>query len=325
MSFSTSLRQRLIVGVTGVALAALVVVAIVIRSRTFANDGPAGGDAPLPSRGVPADPVAEAAFRQAERYVRGDGVAKDDTAAAKSYREAADRGHPDAMNNLAVLLAEGRGVPADETAAVKLLADASGKGHAAATCNLGVMYFWGRGVGMDRKAACDHYLNAARAGYVPAMRNLCELVEDKESGRTREGLEWVQKAADKGDPAAIYMLGMFYDRMWTYGFPDKSVDKARELYVRAAELGQPNAIYALAMHYLEELGKFPKDYAEGLRWSLKGAEMNSRSAMFNVGYIYREGLGVPPDPEQAERWFAKSRNAGDPEKVAFKHVLLSVN
>ncbi len=316
--------KTLVGSAVGATLGVAVLVGLVVRGRTDTNAASTGGGTPQsPER--PSEPVAEAAFRDAIRYARGDGVPKDETAARERYANAADRGHLGSKNNLAVMLAEGLGGRVDEKAALKLLTEASGKGHPAATCNLGVMYFWGRGVATDEMAAYALYVNAAQAGYVPAMRNLGQLVEDRESGRAREGLEWVQKAADRGDAASIYMLGMYYDRMWTYGFPDKSVEKARDLYVRAADLGQPNATYALAIHYLEGLGRFPTDYAEGLRWSLKGAEQNSRSAMFNVGYIYREGLGVPPDPEKAERWFARLRGAGEPEKVPFKHVLMAVD
>ena len=61
--------------------------------------------------------VAQAQYRLALAYERGDGVARDLSAAAHWYSIAANHGFPPAQNNLAAMYAGGTGVIKDESAA----------------------------------------------------------------------------------------------------------------------------------------------------------------------------------------------------------------
>ena len=45
---------------------------------------------------------------------------------------------------------------------------------------------------------------------------------------------------------------------------------------------------------------------------LKSAELGMPSACFSVGYCYRHGWGVEPDPTEAKRWFEVAEANGDP-------------
>ena len=70
-------------------------------------------------------------------------------AAARLLREAADRGHPGAANNLGVLLQHGRGTQADLQDARSYYARAADAGLPAAQFNLGFMYLNGLGGDQD--------------------------------------------------------------------------------------------------------------------------------------------------------------------------------
>ena len=73
----------------------------------------------------------------------------------------------------------------------------------------------------------------------------------------------IRKAADQGDAAAQYNLGVMYDN------------------------GQG----------------VPQDYAEAVRWYRKAADQGDASAQYNLGRLYADGQGVRKDYVQALKWF----------------------
>jgi Sel1 repeat len=54
-----------------------------------------------------------------------------------------------------------------------------------------------------------------------------------------------------------------------------------------------------------------KDYASALSWFQKGADHGSPIAQFNMGWMYRDGLGVKQDYAQALVWFQKAAAQGN--------------
>ena len=95
------------------------------------------------------DNVADSLFKQAQKYAKGHGVAKDLTKAIALYQQAAEQGNADAQNNLGRLFYNAEGVPQDYKQAVALFRMAAEQGHAMAQTNLGWMYTNGHGVPQD--------------------------------------------------------------------------------------------------------------------------------------------------------------------------------
>ena len=54
-----------------------------------------------------------------------------------------------------------------------------------------------------------------------------------------------------------------------------------------------------------------ENYSEAMSWFRKAATSGNAEAMFNVGVLYRDGLGVPVDYGEALNWFRKAAGAGD--------------
>ncbi len=54
------------------------------------------------------------------------------------------------------------------------------------------------------------------------------------------------------------------------------------------------------------------DYATALEIWRPLAEQGDSDAQYNLGHLYRQGLGVPQDLEQAGRWYAKAAGQGVP-------------
>ena len=123
------------------------------RSAKGDNLGePTSGGLPQARRGtkhaVPAAPVkSKANDRSGRRSTPKESVskAKDNADAEKWYRKAAERGLPEAQNNLGLMYVIGRGVPQDDSEAVVWFRKAAQQGYAPAQSNLSEMRRQGRG------------------------------------------------------------------------------------------------------------------------------------------------------------------------------------
>jgi hypothetical protein len=82
-------------------------------------------------------------------------------------------------------------------------------------------------------------------------------------------------------------------------------------YEAAASGGSLHAQEILGSMYLmgEVLCPEPvkRDYAKAIYWLKRAAELQSAVAQHLLVKIYRDGLGVPRDGEEAERWALRAR------------------
>lgn len=82
-------------------------------------------------------------------------------------------------------------------------------------------------------------------------------------------------------------------------------------YEAAASAGSLHAQEILGSMYLmgEVLCPNPvkRDYAKALYWLKRAAELQSAVAQHLLAKIYRDGLGVPRDDDEAERWALRAR------------------
>ena len=101
---------------------------------------------------------------------------------------------------------------------------------------------------------------------------------------------WFRRAAEQGHVKAQYLIGYCYEN--GSGVP-KDDNKAAQWYVRAADQGDAEAQEAMA------------DY-----WFRK-AEQGDARAQCGLGSMYRKGLGVEQNGEQAVYWFRKAAEQGN--------------
>lgn len=112
--------------------------AITFFRRLF---GPVSVTEPGATAGEVADETVEAQFALGLKYARGLGEAQDFTAAARCYREAAEKSYPPAQFNLGMLYSGGQGVPKDEGQAMLWIGKAAQQGNAEAQYNLGMRLY----------------------------------------------------------------------------------------------------------------------------------------------------------------------------------------
>jgi len=124
--------------------------------------------------------------------------------------------------------------------AARLFRQAADLGNAEAMEELGEIYRTGDGLPKDGLEALRWFLRAAAAGRSSAMVSLgaLYLLGDNIAQSDEEAVRWFQKAADLKNPDALYDLGTMYEDGQGVS---RSLDKAKQLYGAAAELGNPEA------------------------------------------------------------------------------------
>lgn len=197
----------------------------------------------------------------------GDGIPVDKHGAAELYRRAADQGDPDAQYDLAFMLDGGEGIPQDRQEAERLFrlsadqgdtdaclciggilyergdyAGAEGyfmtaalKGDVKAAYNLGLMYSEGSLGEADPEKAEEWFESAATDGFAYAQTSLAGILYSK--GDIAGAAGWYRRAADQGEPTAMYNLGAF----GAAGMIQMDERESMDLLVRAATAGVDEA------------------------------------------------------------------------------------
>lgn len=191
---------------------------------------------------------------------------------------------------------DGIGVKQDYSMAVKWYKEAAKKGHADAMNSLGLYCDNGQGVRKSAGEAYKWYVRTAEAGSVDAMHNLGLCLRDGGSSEAFELLNkaakrcssgaiidlggslkkgelvcqdlngafaWELKAAQAGNPSAMFNIGVNYE---VGRVVDKNLEKALKWYVKAAEAGSAEAIFRLSMYLCEDEKKRRLSY---YRWQQK--------------------------------------------------------
>ncbi len=89
-----------------------------------------------------------------------------------------------------------------------------------------------------------------------------------------------------------------------------------------AEQGNAEAQFNLGNMYRKGLG-VPQDYAEAVKWYRKAAEQGYAEAQFNLGSMYYHGYGVPQDYAQAHMWYKLATSKippGEERDLAVKNL-----
>jgi len=277
-----------------------------------------------------------------ECYLRGEnGVEKDSTQAIKWFSKASDGGLVEGETSIANMYYHGLGVERDFQKAMNIFLNAAERGCAEAMCCMGDMYSLGQGVTMDYIQAMEWYVKAAKKNNPDACYNLGEMyvngdgveIDEKEAfewflkaaeldwtmakvkvGQCyRDGIgvdvsyekamEWFDKAADDGDVDALYEISLLYEE-------NEEDDMAVDYQLKAAELGHVGSMVAIGFKYQEGNSGLDQDYEMALEWFFKASSFKSGIAMWAMGTMFNEGLGVKQDFTQARKWFEKAYDFG---------------
>ncbi len=158
-------------------------------------------------------------------------------------------------------------------------------------------------------------------------------------GNLARAAVWYSRAAEAGNPAAMFHLAWAHEQRGYHGFkatlrapadpdgatafkegPDRSVEALRgagfqlaaKWYRKSADQGFAPAMNNLGELYLAGvLGR--RDVEEAFRWHLAAARAGNPIAAANVSLDYRMGRGVAVDEGQAREWATFLPRKGAPD------------
>lgn len=129
----------------------------------------------------------------------------------------------------------------DYDAAVAQWQGPAAKDDPDAMFNMGQAYKLGRGVPLDLAKAEDFYHRAAQKGHIRAADNYGMLLF--QTNRQTQAMPWLNAAADRGEPRAMYILGI---AAFNGDYAPKDLVRAFALMTRASQAGLQQATSSLA-------------------------------------------------------------------------------
>ncbi len=246
-------------------------------------------------------------------YANGIGVEQSFQKAIHWVAVAADRGLAAAQYLLATRYASGVAVEKDEYRALTWLVRAAEQGHPKAFHKLG------RLVGQSRQGlVLSCFTQAADLGLLEAHLALGEAVAQAQTGPDgiASAMASYQKAAEMGSPVAQYMLANMLAK-GEGGQPKP--DEALRWYRKAAAQNHPASQVALERMQGIRSVRSPAgtkrrpaaiERRQNVERWIHAAEVGDADARFHVALLFDEGLGVPVDVQEAEKWFWAAAQQG---------------
>jgi localization factor PodJL len=184
----------------------------------------------------------------------------------------ADGGNARAQLLMGLKYLDGNGVAVNETIAAKWLQGAANQGEPVAQYRLGTLYERGRGVGADLAKAAHWYQVAAKQGNRKAMHNLAVAYAEGRGVEKNftEAARWFQRAAAFGLADSQFNLAVLYER--GLGVP-QSLSEAYKWYAIAAAQGDSES-KARVQALVTQLKPQDRDSAEKAAASFKPETMN---------------------------------------------------
>ena len=303
-AYLSQFPQGLFVALAGVRLKAL---------QTPPAAAPVAALTPPPARDLAVS--AEEAQARGVRLIDMSNPNRDDAAAVRLFRWAADQGHAGARTNLGFMNELGRGgLAKDETEAVRLYRLAANQGDAVAQTNLGAMYESGRGgLTTDDAEAVRLYRLAANQGYMFAQTNLGWMYESGRGGLAKDDVEAARLyrlAASQGHARAQTNLAWMYQS--GYGGLAKDDTEAVRLYRLAVNQGFARAQINLGFMYETGRGGLARDEAEAVKFYRLAANQSEPVAQANLGNMYEYGKGgLQKDVSAAKSWYRLAARQGN--------------
>ena len=236
--------------------------------------------------------------------IDGVGVEKDSRLGVKWILKSASQDYPDALNQMGIFYETGFIVEQNFETAAKFYLRASHMAHLDGMTNYAALLLQGKGVEKNEKKAAWLLKKACERNYAKAQNELGVMyykglgVEEAPD----KAVELFTQSADKGNVYALNNLGIAYEE-------GKGVvrdyAKATICYEKSARLGNINGLNNLG--YIKLL---QKQYDQALDLLHEAADRGSVDAMYNIGNMYRLGLGVTADITIAFKFFYRAATLG---------------
>lgn len=273
---------------------------------------------------VPAPENYDGILRDLAKDARKYGI---DTAFLHLNEMLVRRGDVSAAVSVGAALVEGVGCEKDAVKGIKYLDNAAAHGSSDAYAYLAGIYLSGEFVEKNIDEAVRCFIRAGECGSAEAYEILGDLYRSGEEveKNSAAAIEYYDLAKELGSQSGAQKAAElkrrredFFDR--GTALEQTSPAEAYKAYAIAVAMGYLPAERRLAYCYEHGVGT-PKDRCAAFYWYESAAEKGDKSALFDLGRCYAEGIGVAFDYKKAIDLFISSNAAPDAVKARVVHLL----
>jgi len=280
-------------------------------------------------------------------YMDGTGVEKDYKEGLKWFLSAAEQGHANAQNNLgwwihsksqsflwflraalqglscaqnnlAWCFQEGYGVEPDQKQAISWFQSAVNQNNLYSKTHLAWCYQNAIGVPQNDKQALEWYQDANEQNHIPARRILgwcywygvCVPKADREKAlELFEGLTDPVLNLSEEEKDLLMSMDISFEDVSKKNKKDDDNDEDWWFGKEAEERTLSSTFYTQGL-FLKHGIRSEKNLEQAFRYFMVAAKKNYELAQFEVAMCYYDGIGIEPNPEEAEKWLnlaAKNR------------------
>lgn len=217
--------------------------------------------------------------------------------------------------------------PTYDQEVLQLLERSHDLGNLDATNMLGEMYAEARVPGqsaeMSQRKAVELITEAAKRGHIRAQSNLGKLLIQGYGGTKSfaDAKTWLEKAAKKFDPEAMFLLGYIIYMEAMNGKNEKDMHRANMLFRHTLSV---NPSHDDALYYLADMLENGRGGAKDLVLAAENYKVclehnpNHSKALYKLGRIYLEGKGViKSDKHLALEYMQASARLGNPNAMVY--------
>lgn len=242
-------------------------------------------------------------------YLGVNGCSQNYNKAYEYFIKSANQNNANAQLMISTFYFEGIVVNIDKDKAIEWLVKSANQNNALAEYNLGMLYLEGDGIKKDSKEAYKWLSKAANKNDERAQFNLSLMYRNGDGVQVdqNKSIEWLRKAAENGhikamnDLATLYLNGQGLNR---------NINNAKYWYLKSAKLGSSESAFSLGMIFISE-GK----YEDALPSLIYASDLGNENAMYNLGLMYENGVGVKADNKISFSWYQKAVKNGSNEAV----------
>jgi len=220
-------------------------------------------------------------------------------AAVTYYAEAARLGYGDSFEPLCSLLLLGPDSISNMEEGLRWADEANGRGVWRINFVLGQYH---EKVRKDDVSATACYRKGIDSGDLKCMYGLGMIfLEESDAARKAEGMSWLAKAADAGDPQAAFRLGKL--------LLQEDPRKGYEYLLYAGNNGIREAQYAVGMLYLEG-GMGTPDPKAAIPWLMEAMKSGDAQMQYQLAYMNENGIGCTVNYANAAVLYNMASNKG---------------
>lgn len=293
-------------------------------------------------------------------YLYGRGIQKNISEAIRWLRKSADNGEGEAWRWLGELYYEDEDVTANYAVARTCYRKGAEQNDALSQYSLGLMLLNGEGGEVLLDEALLYLEQAGKQDIAPACRELAALyLNGQQVAQDLSQVKyWATKGADLDDTACLRIVGRYYFNLSDE--EDRNTLEGLNFLTRAAEKGDALSCRLLMIIY-EQGKAIPQDLAAADHWRRKGAEVGDQQCLFDLteqleeqcendnganfekilhsfmelaeagfdaaqikmGFAYQFGeWGINPDREKAIYWYQRAADQGNKAAINLLQKLL---